>query len=122
MSYVPSTLKRYDDAPNMAASVDATGLEKIQSSSGALGISENKSMRLALSESLPIAGAPKALAGGFTGADKTIAALYSGMGKNHPWISVKMVSERSSRRVRELGSRRARIGYRGEARGRRSQR
>jgi subtilisin len=93
LRYVPSALKRYEYVPYIAVSVDAAGLEQLQASSEALDISENKPMRLALSESLPIVGAPRAWAGGFTGAGKTIAALDSGVDKNHPWLSGKVVSE-----------------------------
>src|SRR5215813_1311333 len=90
---VPSTLKRYDYLPYIAASVDAASLEQLQASSEALDISEDKSMRLALSESLPRIGAPRAWVGGFKGSGKTIAVLDSGVDKNHPWLAGKVVSE-----------------------------
>jgi subtilisin len=93
LRYVPSTLKRYKYLPYIAASVDATGLEQLQASSETLDISENKPMRLALAESLPIVGATRAWAGNFNGAGKTIVALDSGVDKNHPWLSGKVVSE-----------------------------
>src|SRR6266511_2861716 len=54
LRYVPSTLKRYEYLPYIAASVDANCLEQIQASS---------------------------------------AALDSGVDKNHPWLSGKVVSE-----------------------------
>jgi subtilisin family serine protease len=93
LRYVPSTLKRYEYLPYIAASIDATGLEQLQSSSEALDISEDKPMRLALAESLPRIGAPRAWAGGFKGSGKTIAVLDSGVDKNHPWLAGKVVSE-----------------------------
>src|SRR5262249_30352551 len=93
LRYVPSTLKKYESLPFIAVSVDATGLEQLQASSEALDISPDTGMRLALSESLPRIGAPRAWAGGFTGAGKTIAVLDSGVDKNHPWLSGKVVSE-----------------------------
>jgi hypothetical protein len=93
LRYVSSTLKRYAYVPYIAASVDATGLEQLQSSFEALDISEDKSMRLALAESLPLVGAPRAWAGNFNGAGKTVAVLDSGVDKNHPWLSQKIVSE-----------------------------
>jgi subtilisin len=91
--YVPSTLKRYRYLPYIAASVDAAGLEQLQLSSEALSIYENKGMHLTLSESLPRIGAPRAWAGNFKGAGKTIAVIDSGVDKNHPWLSQKVVSE-----------------------------
>jgi subtilisin len=93
LRYVPSSLKRYKYIPSIAASVDATGLEQLQASSEALDISEDKPMRLALAESLPRIGAPRAWAGGFKGSNKTIAVLDSGVDKNHPWLAGKVVSE-----------------------------
>jgi subtilisin len=93
LRYVPSTLKRDDYLPYIAASVDATGLEQLQSAPDALAFFENKAMRLAMAQSLPVVGAPNAWAGGFTGEGKTIAVLDSGVDKNHPWLSGKVVSE-----------------------------
>jgi len=91
--YVPSSLKRYDYVPYIAASVDAIGLEQLQSSSVALDVFEDKPMRLAMAESLPLVGALNAWAGGFTGAGKTVAVLDSGVDKSHPSLSGKVVSE-----------------------------
>jgi len=50
LRYVPSSLKRYEYLPYIAASIDAAGLEQLQSSSEALDISEDKSLRLTLAE------------------------------------------------------------------------
>jgi subtilisin len=93
LRYAPSSVKTTANLPYVAAGVDATGLEQIQSSSEALDVFENKAMRLAMAQSLPLVGAPNAWAGGFTGAGKTIAVLDSGVDKSHPWLSQKVVSE-----------------------------
>jgi hypothetical protein len=93
LRYVPSTLKRYESLPYIAVSVDAAGLQQLQASSNVLNISPDTGMRLTLSESLPRIGAPRAWAGGFTGAGKTIAVLDSGVDKSHPWLAGKVVSE-----------------------------
>jgi subtilisin len=93
LRYVPSTLKKYEYIPYIAASVDLTGLEQIQSSSEALDISGDEPMRLTLSESLYRVGAPRAWAGQFKGTGKTIAVLDSGVDKNHSWLAGKVVSE-----------------------------
>jgi subtilisin family serine protease len=93
LRYVPSTLKKFDYLPFIAARVDAAGLEQLQSSSDVLNVSGETPLRLALSESLHRVGAPRAWAGNFTGSDQTIAVLDSGVDKNHPWLSGKVVSE-----------------------------
>jgi len=93
LRYVPSTLQRYSYVPYIAASIDAVGLEQLQSSSEALDVSEDKEMRLATADSLPIVGATRAWAGGFKGTGKTIAVLDSGVDKVHSWLTQKVVSE-----------------------------
>jgi subtilisin family serine protease len=50
-------------------------------------------MRLATAESLPQIKATRAWAGGYTGANKTIAILDSGVDKAHPALSGKVVAE-----------------------------
>jgi subtilisin len=93
LRYVPSTLKRNKYIPFIAASVDVAGLEQLQASSEALNISPDTGIRLALSDSLPRVGAQRAWASNFNGAGKIIAVLDSGIDKDHPWLSGKVVSE-----------------------------
>jgi hypothetical protein len=95
LRYEPSTLTKFDSLPYIAASVDVAGLEQLRESSEALALNGNEPLRLALAESLPRIGAPRAWAGGFKGTDKTIAVLDSGVDKNHSWLSGpdKVVSE-----------------------------
>jgi len=93
LRYVQSTLKKYDYLPYIAASVDEIGLQQLQASSEALDISGNDPLRLAMAESLPRIGASRAWAGNFNGTGKTIAVIDSGVDKNHPWLSGKVVSE-----------------------------
>ncbi len=93
LRYVPSSLKRYEYVPYIAASVDAAGLEQLKSSADALDVFEDKPMRLATAESLPQIKATRAWAGGYTGVGKTIAILDSGVDKAHPALSNKVVAE-----------------------------
>jgi subtilisin len=93
LRYVPSTSKKTKYLPYVAASVDAAGLEQLQSSSETLDVSGDEPLRLTLSESLFRVGAPRAWAGNFKGTDRTIAVLDSGVDKNHTWLSGKVVSE-----------------------------
>jgi subtilisin len=93
LRYVPSSLKKYDYVPYIAASVDTAGLEQLQASSQALAISGDPHMRLATHESFPLVGATRAWVGGFKGTGKTIAVLDSGVDKSHPALSGTVVSE-----------------------------
>jgi len=93
LRYAPSTLTRYDSLPYIVVSVDAAGLEQLRASSEALSVTGNDPLRLALAQSLPRIGAPRAWAGGFKGTGKTVAVLDSGVDKNHTWLSGKVVSE-----------------------------
>jgi subtilisin len=93
LRYVPFTPKTYAYVPYVAASVDAAGLEQLQSSSEALDVNVDAEMRLATADSLPLVGATRAWAGGFKGASKTIAVLDSGVDKNHPSLAGTVVSE-----------------------------
>ena len=93
LRYVPSTFKTYEYIPYISASVDEIGLQQLQASPDALDVSGNDPLRLALSESLPRVGAPRAWAGQFKGTDKTVAVIDSGVDKNHPWLQGKVVSE-----------------------------
>ena len=62
LRYVPSTSKKLKYVPYVAASVDAAGLEQLQSSPEALDVSGDEPLRLTLSESLFRVGAPRAWA------------------------------------------------------------
>jgi subtilisin len=93
LRYVPHSLKQYDYLPYIAVSVDEIGLRQLQASSETLDMSGNESLRLAMSQSLPRIGAPRAWAGQFNGTGKVIAVIDSGVDKNHPWLSGKVVSE-----------------------------
>src|SRR5215470_15906164 len=93
LRYIPDSAKKYDHLPYISVSVDETGLQQLQSSSEALLVNLNKPLRLAMSESLPRIGAPRAWAGQFKGTGKIVAVIDSGVDKNHPWLSGKVVSE-----------------------------
>jgi subtilisin len=93
LRYVPSTLKRYEYLPYIAASVDAAGLEQLKASSEALDVFGDQQMRLATADSFPLVGATRAWAGGFKGTGKTVAVLDSGVDKSHPALAGMVVSE-----------------------------
>jgi subtilisin len=93
LNYVPSSLKRFKYVPYIAVVVDTAGLEQLQSSADVLEVIDDKSLKLATAESLPLVGATTSWAGGYTGDNKTIAILDSGVDKTHPDLTGKVVSE-----------------------------
>ncbi len=93
LRYVPSSLKRYKYIPYLAAVVDTAGLAQLQSSGNALEVIEDRSLKLTTGDSLPLVGATTSWAGGYTGNNKTIAILDSGVDKTHPDLTGKVVSE-----------------------------
>jgi len=93
LRYAPSSLKKYDDIPFVALSVDSYGLAQLQSSADVLSVTADTTMKLATAESLPQVRATKAWAGGYTGAGKTVVVLDSGVDKTHPALSNKVVAE-----------------------------
>jgi subtilisin len=93
LHYAPSSLTRYKKLPYLALSVDTQGMAQLLSSANVLDLFDNKTMRLATADSLPLVGAPRAWAADFSGTDKTIALLDSGVDKNHPSLSQTVVSE-----------------------------
>lgn len=93
LKYVPSSLKRFKYVPYLAVVVDTEGLAQLQSSADVLEVIDDKSLKLATAESLPLVGATTSWAGGYTGNNKTIAVLDSGVDKTHPDLTGKVVSE-----------------------------
>lgn len=90
---VPSSLIRYKYLPYLALTLDTQGLAQLLLAADVLDLFENKTMRLATSDSLPLVGAPRAWASEITGAGQTIALLDSGVDKNHPRLAHSVVSE-----------------------------
>jgi subtilisin len=90
LSYEPSSLKRFDDIPYMAVTMDSYGLTQLQSSADVLDVVPNISMKLATGESVPQIKAGRAWRAGYTGAGKTIVVLDSGVDKTHPALLNKV--------------------------------
>jgi subtilisin len=92
---VPVSTKRFETLPLLAFSVNAAQLAALQSSSLALDVQEDTPIPVAQAQppSIPLIGAPNAWVSGYTGAGKTIAILDTGVDKNHPALSGKVVSE-----------------------------
>jgi subtilisin len=93
LRYEPASLKRYDDVPHVAVSVDSYGLEQLQLSADVLDVVGDIPMKLATGESLPQIKAGRAWRAGYSGAGKTVVILDSGVDKTHPALSNKVVAE-----------------------------
>lgn len=88
-----ASAKRFAYIPFLALEVDAADLTRLRSAPEVVTIQEDKMLRTTLAESVPSVGAPAAWASGFTGAGQTVAVLDTGVDKNHPFLSGKVVSE-----------------------------
>ncbi len=92
VGYDPVSVKQFKYLPFLALRVNEAGLESLRVSSQALDIQEDQMARPALSESVPLIGAPAAWASGYTGAGQTVAILDSGVDKLHSMLAGKVVS------------------------------
>jgi subtilisin family serine protease len=92
---IPVSLKRFVYVPFLAVPVNSAELAALNSSSLVLDVYADTPVSVAQTQapSLPLIGAPNAWASGFTGADKIIAILDSGVDKNHTALAGKVVSE-----------------------------
>jgi len=87
-------VKRFDLIPALALQLDAAGLEVLIEHPNVIDVIEDVPVPPALQDSVPLIGA--GLDGsfaGYTGAGQTVAILDTGVDKNHPMLSGKVVSE-----------------------------
>jgi subtilisin family serine protease len=91
--YDPASVKSYDRLPILAVKVNASGLEALRQADDVLDIQEDKLNRQSLAESGAFIGAPAAWAAGHSGAGQIVAVLDTGVDKNHPMITGKVISE-----------------------------
>ena len=87
-------IKRFSLLPAMALPVDASGLEALLANPNVIDIAEDIPVPLALQDSVPFIGAgPDGSFSGYTGEGWAVAILDTGVDKNHPFLSGKVVSE-----------------------------
>ena len=86
-------VSRFGLQPHLAAEVDVNTLARLRTLPDVAFIEEDVAVPLALAQSTPLIGAPKAWASGTTGAGQTVAVLDTGVDKTHPMLSGKVVSE-----------------------------
>ena len=92
-SYAPSSVKRFDYMPYLAADVDLATLMEMQSDDEIASIQEDVPRRPSLAQSLPLIRAPQVLALGFEGLNRAVAILDTGVEKTHSFFSGRVTSE-----------------------------
>src|SRR5262245_22076010 len=93
--YEPASLKRFEYGPYLAVRVNAVGLEALRRSSNIIDIHEDRLLRPAMAESVPLTGAYFLWEDTYAGRYQTIAILDTGVDKTHSLFSLygKVVSE-----------------------------
>ena len=92
-SHDPKSVKRYRYVPYLAMRVDAVSLDVLQSSPEVEQIVEDQILRPTLPQSVPLIGADKAWAAGYSGAAQAVAILDTGVDKTHPFLAGKVIQE-----------------------------
>ena len=96
LSRLPSTIKgvkRFDYIPYLALEADEQTLRLLEKDRGVIAIEEDVIGGPGLAESTVQVGAPNAWAMGYSGAGQTVAIVDSGVDKNHPFLSGRVVAE-----------------------------
>ena len=87
------TAKQFESIPFMAMEVTAVELEALLASTDVTTIEEDRPEQIQLAQSVPIIGGTSAWSSGYTGAGQTVAILDTGVDKNHPFLTGRVVSE-----------------------------
>lgn len=88
-----TSVKRFDYIPFLAMEVDLAALQELEKDQEVASIQEDIPVRVSLTESIPLVGAPAAWAAGFSGTGQHVAVLDTGVDKAHPFLTGKVVSE-----------------------------
>ena len=92
-AYNVTSVANFTYIPFLEMQVDAAGLAFLTTLPDVSSIEEDVLVLPALSTSVPLVGAERAWALGFSGAGQTIAVLDTGVDKTHPFLAGKVVSE-----------------------------
>ena len=88
-----NSVKKYKYLPFVAMRVTSSGLNSLLASNEVIDVREDIAFSPSLAQSVPLIGADKAWASGYTGAGQTIAVIDTGVDKGHPFLTGKVVAE-----------------------------
>lgn len=89
----PEQVKRFKTIPFLALEVTLAELQQLMALPEVTSIEEDRLAKPTLGESVPLIGGPAAWASGYSGSGRTVAILDTGVDKNHPFLTGKVVSE-----------------------------
>ena len=87
------SVKQFETIPFMALQVNAEGLAALAADPEVISLEEDVAVPATLTESTPLVRAPEAWAAGGSGSGQVVAVLDTGVDKNHPFLTGKVVSE-----------------------------
>ncbi len=88
-----TAIKRFRYIPYIALETDSKGLSTLYASNNVEGVYEDKLSKPFLSQSVPLIQGDQAWNAGFTGAGQTVAILDTGVEREHPFFTGKIVYE-----------------------------
>ncbi len=91
--FKPENIKRFETIPYFAITADAKTLEFLKNQPEVTFIREDELHAPTLFESTQVVRAPQAWNAGFSGQGQVVAILDTGVDKNHPFLSGKVISE-----------------------------
>jgi len=86
-------IKQFKTIPFLAFEAKASALEQMQTDAQILSIEEDALAEPTLAESTALVGATTSWSSGFSGSGLAVAVLDTGVDKNHPFLSGKIVAE-----------------------------
>jgi subtilisin family serine protease len=92
-TFSPRNVIQFKTIPYLGMTVDVDTLEFLKASPDIVSIREDEYNELSLAESVPQVNAPRAWDLGFSGQGQVIAVLDTGVDRNHPFLSGKVLAE-----------------------------
>lgn len=91
--FAPSNIVKFQSISYLAMTVNAETLEFLKTLPEVKSVREDEFRKASLAESTQIVEAPQAWSAGYSGQGQVIAILDTGVDKNHPFLSGKVISE-----------------------------